>query len=139
MTSVEANMFRPSGNPFVPVARYYPAMDFLLYLNADCAYRADRVDTFLTLLWHPLEDRLVGLKLKGFRFLFNQVKAISGLEEADFLPVVKLLETALVGGVAEAAMTRIEQKRVEEQYAKAKEFAREEHLEVRPDVFQDAA
>ena len=59
---------------FRPVARYYPPMDFLLYLKEDCSYRADRVDQFLTLLWHPYKDELVGIKLKGIRFIYEKNK-----------------------------------------------------------------
>ena len=35
-----------SQSQFQPVAKYYPEMDFMLYLNEDCSYRADRVDQF---------------------------------------------------------------------------------------------
>lgn len=62
--------------PFKPVARYYEAMDCVIYLLEDLAYSADRVDGFLTLLWHPHEERLIGVKLKGFRFLFGRLQAI---------------------------------------------------------------
>ena len=47
---------------FSPVSRYYPEMDYLLYLKEDCSYRADRVDGVLTLLWHPYREQLVGLR-----------------------------------------------------------------------------
>ena len=98
-------------------------MDFLLYLNEDCSYRADRVDPFLTVLWHPHEQRLVGIKLKGFRFIFNVVKSVLDLKEDQFLPVVKALEIATVGGVAETMMQHHKKDRMQELYAKAKEFA----------------
>jgi hypothetical protein len=101
-----------SDAPFSPVARYYPGMDFLLYLNQDCSYRADRVDPFLTVLWHPYEDRLVGVKLKGFRFLFDRIKSVLDLKEDHFVLVVKAIEIALVGGVAEAMMLKQETSRI---------------------------
>ena len=59
-------------SPFEPRALYYETMDFLLYLQEDLPYRADRIDPFLTLLWHPYEDRAIGVKIKGFRFLFDK-------------------------------------------------------------------
>jgi len=85
---------------FTPVARYYSGMDFVLYLNKDCSYRADRVDEFLTLLWHPTEDNLVGVKLKGFRCLFQAIKKVLDFKETDFVPLVKALELAMFGGLA---------------------------------------
>lgn len=108
---------------FTPNARYYPSMDFLLYLREDCSYRADRVDAFLTILWHPTEDHLVGIKLKGFRFLFRRLKEILSWKEDDFLPLVKALELALVGGIAANIMDSVEQERLEKLYDKAKEVA----------------
>ena len=71
----------PKKGEFKPLARYFPEMDFLIYLNEDCSYRADRVDAFLTVLWHPERDALVGIKLKGFRFLFRAPLRIGELPE----------------------------------------------------------
>jgi hypothetical protein len=107
---------------FSPVARYYPGMDFLLYLNEDCSYRADRIDPFLTVLWHPYEDRLVGVKLKGFRFLFERIKSVLDLKEDHFVLVVKAIEIALVGGVAEAMMQKQETKRIMQMYEEARKI-----------------
>lgn len=80
---------------FAPVARYYSAMDLMLYVSEDCSYRASRIDAFLTVLLHPQDDRVVGIKLKGVRFLFERVKAILGLSDSEFLPLVRVLEVAL--------------------------------------------
>ena len=122
---------------FKPHSRYHAGMDFLLYLKEDVSYRADRVDAFLTLLWHPYEDRLVGLKLKGFHFIFQRVKSILDLKNRDFLPLVKALEVALTGGVAECMMNALEQQRIEEKYQKAKEFAK--RVRVPPEEWKLAA
>ncbi|MDE0177893.1 MAG: hypothetical protein OXP36_04790 [Gammaproteobacteria bacterium] len=107
---------------FKPVAKYYHAMDFLLYLREDCSYRADRVDPFLTVLYHPYEDRIVGIKLKGFRFLFDQFrKIVEHLDNEHFLPLVKFVEIALVAGVAEAFIAK-NKERIEKSYADAKQL-----------------
>lgn len=113
---------------FAPVARYYSAMDLVMYLREDCSYRADRVDMWLTLLWHPYEDVLVGIKLKGVRFLFDRVKQIVGLRDDDFLPLVSLLEAALVGGMTESALEGLADGRMEKLYEQAREIARDVRL-----------
>lgn len=51
-------------NEFKPCVGYYSAMNLILYLNEDCSYRAQYVDSFLEVLWHPYEDKIVGIKLK---------------------------------------------------------------------------
>jgi len=79
-------------------------MDMMLYVSEDCSYRASRVDMFLTILLHPHEDRVVGIKLKGVRFLFERVKAILKLSDSDFLPLVAVLEVALTAALT-ASMT----------------------------------
>ena len=109
--------------PFAPIARYYPSMDFVIYLKEDCSYRADRVDSFLTVLWHPYEQKLVGVKVKGFAFLFERLKKIiTDLEDEHFLPIVKALELAMTDGSAESLMSGIEVKRKAELYEKAIEL-----------------
>jgi hypothetical protein len=94
---------------FEPRARYYEPMDFLLYLCEDVAYRADRIDPFLTLLWHPSEDRAIGVKLKGCRFLFDRMRAILGAKrinvtESRFYPFVQALEVAMTAGLGAKVM-----------------------------------
>lgn len=97
---------------FKPVARYHREMDFLLYLTEDCSYRADRVDPFLTVLWHPTKEDLVGIKLKGFRYLFELMRSVDpDLEEQDFWPLVDVLRAALVDTMGQAIMDRVEEDR----------------------------
>ena len=110
-------------NAFRPVARYNPYLDILMYLQEDCSYRADRVDVYLTVLWHPHEERLVGLKLKGFRFLFRSLQHIMGLKDEEWLPLVKALEIALVGGVAQSLMDDVESERIQKRYEEARVLA----------------
>jgi hypothetical protein len=48
----------------------------LLYLRESCAYRAFRLNEYTTVLLHPYEDRPVGVKIKGVRFLYGRANAI---------------------------------------------------------------
>lgn len=125
---------------FEPIARYYPEMDLLLFLNEECSYRSDRIDPFLTVLWHSKDERLVGLKLKGFRFIFEQAKSILELREDAFLPLVKAIEIALVGSLGELMMKRAEKDRIErlrDRYEQAKQLAKK--ISVPPDEWKRAA
>jgi hypothetical protein len=106
--------WNPDSNGFHPVARYYPAMDHLLYLKEDCTYRADRVDEWLTLLWHPYKWDLVGIKLKGIRAIFRHFLTDSDRKEADVLPIAELLGLLLMSGGAEGIIEKHEMPRREE-------------------------
>ena len=112
---------------FEPTAKYYHAMDFLLYLREDCSYVADRVDPFLTVLYHPhARSQIVGIKLKGFRFLFDQLRKVADdLNDTDFLPVVKFIEMALVAGMAEAYIAQ-NMGRIRKSYNEARQLV--EHV-----------
>lgn len=108
---------------FFPVARFHPEMDSIQYLKEDCSYRAERVDGSLTLLWHPYESRLVGVALKGFRFLFQRAKEQYGLSEDMFSPLVNFIQTALEAGSGEEIMEEAMKKKRQEQYDTAKRFS----------------
>jgi hypothetical protein len=104
---------------FEPCARYYPPMDCVIFLREDVAYRADRIDEFLTLLWHPSEDVAVGVKIKGFRALFNtlsEVAAAAGrsLPEGAFTPLMSAIEVAMTMRVGSALTDKMEASRLEE-------------------------
>jgi hypothetical protein len=124
---------------FKPTARFYEAMDCVIYLTDDLAYRADRVDGFLTLLWHPNEDKLIGVKLKGFRFLFGRLQAILRntdvtVPDAEFVPLIKAIELALTTRLTalfekaleedDADKVRLEEERreLESRYRQAREL-----------------
>lgn len=106
---------------FYPVARFHPEMDVIEYQNEDVSYRAERVDGMLTLLWHPKDERLIGIALKGFRFLFQQLKERHGVSDDKFLPLIMAVEEALVLGAAEGIMADAMAKR-QQQYESAKRF-----------------
>ena len=87
--------------PFEPCASYNAPMDQIIYLREDVSFRADRVDQFLTILWHPHDEKVVGIKIKGIRYLFESlreiVKSVGGkdISEEAFLPLVGAIELAL--------------------------------------------
>jgi len=54
---------------FAPAARYLQPIDSLIYLSEDCPYRTQVVDENFSLLQHPQEYRIVGIKLNGFSSL----------------------------------------------------------------------
>lgn len=118
-----------NSSEFSPCARYYEDMDVLLYLEEDIPYRADRVDSFLTLCWHPEREEAIGVKLKGFRFLFSRMQAILAadggkvqLSESHFVSLVRALEVAMTAGLGAVITTEAERKRIEEKYAKARKL-----------------
>jgi len=97
-------------------------MDCVIYLQQDLAYRADRVDGFLTLLWHPDCSELIGVKIKGFRWLFKRWQALcqgeeSTVPDAAFVPLMKAIELALTARLGEilakVAETDVSEKREE--------------------------
>jgi hypothetical protein len=120
-----ASMMRGEGMadapPFKPAARYYPEMDHMLFLREDCSYRAERVGPFLDLLWHPDEDRVVGIKLWIFRFLAGQARRIHGLQPTDPIPVATALEISLAGGVAEGILKGANLARIMQLYEEARQ------------------
>jgi len=118
------------GSGFRPTAKYYHAMDFLLYVREDCSYRSDRIDRFLTVLYHPYEETIVGIKLKGFRFLFEQFKRIVkdltdlNLDDRHFLPVIAFIEVAVVAREAEAILAE-NMERIKSSYDDARDLVRD--------------
>jgi hypothetical protein len=105
---------------FKPGARYYEPMDCVIYLKEDVSYSADRIDTFLTLLWHPHENRPVGVKLKGFRWLFQRWQALCrgsnfAVPDGHFVPLVKAIEIALTARLGEILTLAAQADRQEQQ------------------------
>lgn len=80
---------------FEPTAYFDPEMDQLVYTTSNDSYRADRVDARLTILWDTHELKIIGIKLKGFRSLFEQMKATGLVEESHFLPLCKVISLLL--------------------------------------------
>lgn len=62
--------------PFTPSTQYYPAMDELIILTEDVSHRSQWCsDLPIEILWHPYEDRIVGMK-------FTSVSRTPGGREA---------------------------------------------------------
>jgi hypothetical protein len=116
-----------SNTPFIPSARYYEPMDCIVYVEEDTSHRSDRVDRFLTLLWHPYEERAIGVKLKGFRFIFERTRQILEaqgvpISESEFVPLITAFEVATTAGLGNALMTSAERERLDEKYKKARDL-----------------
>lgn len=98
---------RPFPEEFQPVAKYVPAMDCLIYLREDVSYRAVRLDQYRTVLLHPQEDRAVGVKLKGMRFVTEKARAVLrsvGVDTKE-LRLITLWEMTLTEDGEEATQT----------------------------------
>jgi hypothetical protein len=87
-----------SDAPFAKT-RYFKSMDMLIFVTKDVPYTSELVDGALTLFWSPSGESLVGLKIKGFRHAFEEVKNRWGLADSHFVMMVEILKEALeIGG-----------------------------------------
>ena len=78
---------------YCPHASYYESMDFVEYITRDVTTVSDRIDEFLTLIWDSNFDEVVGFRLKGFKFIFNEyLKPTLQLRDSHFVPLVSVLE-----------------------------------------------
>ena len=117
-----------SMSDFEPCAWIEPEMDQLIYIEEDVSYTADRVDPVLTLLWHPdVKDQLVGIKFKGIRHLFEELKS-SGVvdEDGQFIDLVKAFSFILVESLGSEIMTELAGQHREirrEKYRRARELS----------------
>ena len=114
---------------FKACAHYYPPMDCVIYLRENLAYRADRVDEYLTLLWHPYETRAIGVKIKGFAKLFKTLQTVSratgrDLPETAFHPLMKAIEAALTVQAGSFVTDHVEQERLAEQQRLTERYAK---------------
>lgn len=119
---------------FEACAKYFDGIDVLVYLEEDVAYRADRVDAFLTLLWHPSKTEAIGVKLKGFRFLFDRMRAMlkpAGVEDSEFPSLVLALEVAMTAGLGAAITADVEHQRIEEKYAEARRLLAQKRFDAK--------
>lgn len=117
MTEFNTDQLRP----FRPFARYNHGMDALVYRSTPGTCVAQRVDQFVTVLWDVDRTDLVGVKFKGFRYIFNTLRSQHGWT-TDFLPLAKVLE---------ALMAKVGDDILEEQrelYVRAKKCVERVHL-----------
>lgn len=116
--------------PFRAAVRYFPAMDCAIYLKEDCSYRSARVSKKLSLLLDPyVEERVVGVKIKGVQHLVEQLLSIvdGKIPPEMRIKLSQLLMMALVS--EEEAMLALSDAVVERRKqlaARAKAFLKEE-------------
>ena len=130
--------------PFKPLAAYYETMDILLYLNTDVSYRAERVDEWLTLLWHPYRKDLVGIQLKGFRCACRENAILAGIARNDqlFLPLAALVASHFLKDEAAAlieAPAKERQEALMRKYDQAFAFVAKENARVSVEEIKRAA
>jgi hypothetical protein len=87
---------------FTPSIWFEPEMDALMLMTENTVYRSDRIDEFLTLFENPETHQIIGLKLKGFRWLYKYLVEIGDIEHDHFVMVVWLLDAAMRISVYEA-------------------------------------
>ncbi len=90
---------RPSTAEFKPFARYFPAIDAMLFVREDVSYRAEMIDEqYLTLLWHPWEPRLVGVKLCSMHEVYDLLKSVVPWDIGTFEEYMRFYEAGLLAG-----------------------------------------
>jgi hypothetical protein len=117
-----------SASDYSPAAIYYDGADMMEYVREDIPSVARRVDEFLTLVV-SLEDRhLIGVRLKGFKYLFN--KKLISLEKSslpnknldgEFMLLTKIFEE-LMTKIGNEIMAQVDRKRAYEQAMEIVEF-----------------
>ena len=85
---------------FQQVVWFDEKMDHLIYLDRDCNYRADRVDEFLTVLYAPSSDNLVGVKLKGIRAMYENLFEAHSRPDDNFVDFVDLIAGVMIWRIA---------------------------------------
>lgn len=120
---------------FQKQASYYRAMDSLEYLAEDTTTVAERVDSFLTVLVTADDRRLVGFRLKGFRYVFNRfVQPAMKLKSDDFDPIIWVLQRIFTdAGNTVTAAGEADALRREQAYRQAADLARRDQVALPPD------
>jgi len=90
---LKANFGVGLSEEFVKKAWYNREMDFLEYVSIDDFTFSERVDTFLTVIWDDEKSKIVGFKLKGIAYVFNELlKPKAGLNDGHFDMLIQALE-----------------------------------------------
>lgn len=106
-----------------PKIHYYKALNTLMFLTEEGSSIAQPIDTFLTILWNPEEKRPVGFQLREAQLLFSRLHAILQFGDHDTLPLCKLIEMALMGGLIEAYPDSEDMDEIKTFYAIARNLA----------------
>ncbi len=84
-----------STGEFQPFARYLPETDSVIFVVEDVAsYRPQVLFAHITLLWHPSEQRLVGMEEGQMRAVYDRLKDSCDL--GTFEEYMAHYETAVV-------------------------------------------
>lgn len=111
---------------FKPTVWFDREMDQLVYLHEDCSFRTDRVDPFLTLLWHPQTEDIVGIKLKGIRSVYEEIVEARGFTGQEFMPLLDVIAGVMLGSAFSDALRLMGAERKAEwrrKYAEARQIA----------------
>lgn len=123
---------------FTSKAIYHHALDFIEYVASDCFVVSERIDEFLTILKDGDNGELVGFKLKGFAYLYNElIKPTVGEDIPPFLELVPVL-TYLLGRMGDAAFEDVIQKR-KKAYQDVARFARNQNVTIEASELRRAA
>jgi hypothetical protein len=96
---------------FASRAVYHHGLDFIEYVADDCFVVAGRIDEYLTVLKDGDTGELVGFKLKGFAYLYNEfVKPYLGDAALPFLDIVPVL-TYLAGRVGDGVFGAVDKRK----------------------------
>jgi hypothetical protein len=82
-----------SNEKYIPQAVYFMDSDCVEYVKEDTLNIYERIDDFLTLIWDETRLTLVGFKLKGFQYVFNEhLKPLYKLNDEQFIDLVSAIE-----------------------------------------------
>lgn len=126
--AVSIDSVMASMGDFEPIAWFDREMDQLIYMEVDVSYTAERVDPFLTLLWDPdTREKLAGIKLKGIRHFFEDLKREGAItSDSRLINLITVFSRILVESLGPGMIGELEsqyQAKRKEKYKKAHEMA----------------
>ena len=91
------NSIQIGNGDFEACAYYLSSMDYLEFITSNGTTVDRRIDEFLTLIFNAERSAIVGLKIKGLRYHFNeQLKDIvEQSPDDDFILLVLILEKVI--------------------------------------------
>jgi hypothetical protein len=110
-----------SASDYSPAAIYYDGADMMEYVREDIPSIARRVDEFLTLVMSLQDRHLIGVRLKGFKYIYNKKlsllaksQSVPGKDDAQFMLLTKVFEE-LMTKIGNEMMAQLDRKRAYEQ------------------------
>lgn len=106
---------REENGTYRPIAIYYQEADFLEYVREDVPYIARRVDEFLTLILDMQDRRIIGVRIKGFRYLYRKsIKQEMKISDQDFFSLRDVFEKVMKE-IGDDIFIQLERRRAYEQ------------------------